>query len=215
MTVPFDRTKQVVRPFALALSTQRRGSVSYNPYVPRLSGLHGMSGLSGIFDDILQAGTTWLDNKLSSSGISGTDIVTIQNQVGAAMDQLSAEYVQLRDASTLTVAIISQFQQAMQTLINSFCTRCRQINTSRALAGCATIQYWGGKWIQDREAEKARLTTTGLPGVNQSIIDPVTGLPLSFNNVPTTGTTVITSTYLPLILGAVFVFAMMKSSKRW
>ncbi len=211
MPIVMDRSKRVVEPFKLAIATQRRGAVSYNPYV---NGLHGMSGLSGIWNDILQLGDTWLSNRLQSAGIAGADIVGIQNQVGAAMDELSAQYYPMRDSGQVTASIISQFQQAMQTLVNSFCNRARQIGTSRALAGCSTIQYWGGKWIADREIEKASLTSTGVPGTTNTVIDPVTGLPVHFQTPPSSIPGTITS-YMPIILGGVFIYVLMKSSKKW
>lgn len=213
MAIPLDRTKRVVEPFRLALNTMRRSSVDFRPYSSR-SGLHGMGSLGSLWGDILDLGEQWLTNRLNSAGIAGTDIVSIQNQTGAAMDELSAQYYPLRDAGQVTAVIITQFQQAMQTLVNSFCNRARQIGTSRAMAGCSTIQYWGGKWIQDREAEKASLGTTGSPGSVQTVIDPVTGLPISFQTPPT-GVLPMMTSYMPLVLGAVFIFAMLKSSKKW
>lgn len=217
-----DRTKRVVEPFRLALMTARHGEVNYHPYrQPSLSGLHGiglhgLSGLDGLWDDIVSAGASWLDNKLQSSGIAGTDVVSIQNAVGAAMDQVSAQYYPLRDSGQVTIAIITQFQQAFQTLINSFCAKMRALGTSRALAGCDTITYWGGKWIADREAEKASLSTGGTGGVGTGCItiDPVTGQCISFTNPPGGIPSSVTS-YMPLIMGAAFLFVMFKSSKKW
>jgi hypothetical protein len=174
----------------------------------------GLGSMGSLWNDILDAGGDWLRNKLESSGISGQDIVEVQNQVGATMNSLADQYYVIRDSGQLTVALVSQFQQAFQTVINSFCNHARSIGSSRALNGCTTIQFYGGKWIADREAEKMNLANTGHVGnVQNTVIDPVTGLPINFTNPPGAVSTI--TQYMPLVLGAVFVFAMFKSSKSW
>lgn len=224
--IPLDRTKGVVEPFRLALMTARQGEVSWHPYSrPTLSGLHGiglrgLSGLAGLWDDILalgeQAGQNWLDRQLAEQGIT-TDVIAIQNAVGAAMDQLSAQYYPLRDSGQVTQAIITRFQQAMQTLINSFCAKMRTIPAplnARALAGCETIKYWGGRWIADLEVEKAALAGGQPVSGGCTVTDPVTGQCISFTNPPSGIPSSVTS-YMPLVLGAAFLFVMFKSSKKW
>lgn len=222
MAIPMDRTKRAIEPFRLALMTARQGEVSWHPYSrPSLSGLHGLAlhGLGDVWsnlgDAIIQQGGNWLDNKLQSMSIGGNDIIGIQNQVGLAMDELSAQYYPLRDSGTVTVAIIGQFQQAFQILIDSFCTYCRRIGTTRALAGCETITYWGEKWIADREAEKALAGGGGTGGGPGCVINPVTGQCITFTNPPVPGTMSTIGSYMPILLGAVFIFAMFKSSKKW
>ena len=205
MTVPIDRTKRVVEPFRLALATQRQGSVVYDAYAPRgMQGLHGMGQDTGnLWDDIVQAGANWLDQKIQASGISGTDPIAIQNAVGAAMDQISAQYYPLRDAHTVTVAQITQFQNAFRTLIDSFCNKMRQIGTTRALNGCTTIQYWGNRWIQDREAEKAAISSGTLVPTGCITKDPVTGQCIQFTNPPlVSGVTGMSTTTTLLLVGA-------------
>lgn len=202
---PLDRSKRVVQPFRLALATQR---VNYQPYST-------LAGLGSLWDDILQAGGNWLDNKLQESGISGVDIVSIQNQVGQTMDQISSQYYQLRDSHQVTAQIITNFQQAFQTLINSFCAKAQAIGTTRALDGCRTIQYWGGRWITDRDAEKAQLATGGGVVGGCTVTDPVTGACVVFTDPPVVGSMGTITSYLPLVLGAAFVFIMAKSSKKW
>lgn len=206
---PLDRSKREVQPYNLALATQR---VTYRPYNP---GLHGLGGLGSLWDDILQAGGNWLDNKLQQSGISGTDIVAIQNQVGATMDSIASQYYQLRDTHQVTAQIISNFQQAFQTLINSFCAKANAIGTTRARDGCATIQYWGGRWITDRETEKQQLSSGGTVVGGCTTVDPVTGQCLVFSNLPPGGAVGTITSYLPVVLGAAFVYIMAKSSKKW
>jgi len=118
--------------------------------------------------------------------VGGTDTIAIQNAVGATMDQISAQYYPLRDSGSVTIAQITQFQNAFRTLINSFCAKMQAIGTSRALEGCSTIQYWGNKWIQDREAEKAAIAGGQTPGTGCTVTDPVTGQCISFTNPPLT-----------------------------
>lgn len=219
---PLDRTKVAVDPYALALHTFRRGGkVNYNPYLiygsqaRGLSGLHGI-GLAGFWTDLFNEGKDlgkdWLENEIQKQGISN-DIVSIQNQVSATMDQIANEYYPLRDSGQVTIALITHYQTAFQTLINSFCGLAQRMGTSRALAGCETIKYWGGKWIQDREAEKAALGGGG--GVVP--IDPVTGLPIPGWVPPVTSGTWTggLQSALPLLMGAAFIFVLLKSSKRW
>jgi hypothetical protein len=220
MAIPMDRTKRAVEPFRLALMTQRHGEVNYHPY----SSLHGLgqdlvpppipTTGSSTTDDILRLGGNWLDDYLKQKlGTStSTDPIAIQNAVGAAMDQISAQYYPLRDANLLSVATITLYQQAFQTLINSFCAKMRTIGTARALAGCTTIQYWGGKWIADRELEKASATGAGGVGTTPPIvIDPSTGQPIVYANTPLlTGGLSTISGYLPLLLGGLLIYMMMK-----
>lgn len=186
-----------------------RPPVNFTPYVPART----VPGLRGIFEDILNAGQDWLQNRLESSGIGGTtDVVVVQNQVSQAMDALSAQYYPIRDSGGATPTLITQYQQQMRSIIDGFCAWCNRIGTSRAFDACHTIQYWGGKWIQDREAEKPGATGGG---GQVPVIDPITGA-ITYHTGPSTipGFSTIQN-YLPMILGGVFLFAVLKGSKRW
>jgi hypothetical protein len=218
--LPVNRTKALTDPMVLAKRAYRlsKGGILWNPItIP--SGLRGY-GLSGMgamgFDigefggNLLDLGEQWLQNKAEAAGVTTTDIIAMQNLTGQAMDQLSAEYYPLRDAGRVTVAIITKYQQAMSTLINSFCNYAMKLGTPRAIAGCDTISYWGGKWIADRDVEKARL------GGSTSIVDPVTGAIVTVGGpgyaLPPIGTTA--TTLLPWILGGTFLYMIYKSSKK-
>ncbi len=207
--LPINRTKALINPMVLAKRSYRLskgGQVLMTP-ITRPSGLRGY-GLSGMFDDLLQLGEQWLSNKAEAAGVTTTDIIPMQNLTGQAMDQLSAEYVQTRDSNRLTITLITRYQQAMSSLINSFCNYAKTLGTPRALAGCDTISYWGGKWIADRDIEKSRLG-----GSTGGVIDPVTGGIVYIDGGSTPGIVTTANQYLPWILGGIFTYMIYKSVK--
>lgn len=90
------------------------------------------------------------------AGTSGAP-VPVQNQVNAAMNNISQAYYQLRSSGQLTVNLVQAYQDAFRKIINSFCAYANGLNTARGTAGCQTITQVGTRWIQDREPEKAGL----------------------------------------------------------
>jgi len=218
--IPLDRTKKAVNPYSLALLTAPRFKVDNNPYAPfYTSSLHGLKGMSGIFEDIwdygVDRGEDWLQNRLQSEGISGTDIIAMQNSVGSAMNQLANQYYALRNGNNATVALITQYQTAMQSLANSFCGYAQRMGTSRALAGCATIRQVAAAWNADRDKEKLALNQAGTATPGTTITDPVTGQQIIIGpgTSPVGGFSI--QGILPILLGSIGVWALLKSSKRW
>jgi hypothetical protein len=155
-------------------------------------------------------GEKYFENKVQSSGISPTDIVQLQNKVGASMDQLAAEYYAIRDAGHATAAVIQQYESAMSSLVNSFCVYCSKLGTVRAHDACQTITYYANLWNADREKEKG-----GSAVSSGTVIDPVTGQPVPVFHAPGTlpGVSTLT-TYLPVLLGAIGIYAMLKAARK-